>query len=89
MKVTIFRDISTTRDPHVRDVKEVFERIRIGKSKDLVEKIRVETDKKAQNELKKKLPCICFSGIFEWRANAGIKSHSGLVALDFDGMNQD
>lgn len=30
------------------------------------------------------LPSICFSGIFDRRANDGIKSHSGLICLDFD-----
>ena len=34
--------------------------------------------------MKKQLPSICFSGIFEKRANNAIKEHSGLVCLDFD-----
>jgi len=90
MKITIFKDISQTRDPYHVDIEKVFNRIKTGiKSKALIEKIRIEADKKERDKLKLKLPCICFSGIFEWRANAGIKSHSGLVALDFDGMSQE
>ncbi len=82
--VTIFPNITKSREPHHRAVRDIFERIRSGKSKDLIERIREQQDKKERNELKKQLPSICFSGTFKHRDNQGILDHSGLICLDFD-----
>lgn len=49
-----------------------------------VDQIRSEPDKTRRNELKKQLPAITPSGIFETRRAIGLKKHSGLIALDFD-----
>ena len=38
------------------------------------------------SNLKKKLPCICFSGEFTNRNAKGLINHSGLMVLDFDKM---
>lgn len=85
-EVTVFEDILDTTTPWYYDVNEVFDRIREGRSKDLVEAIRKEKDKDQKKELKKKLPGICFSGKFSKRADSAILKHSGLICLDFDGF---
>ena len=59
--VTIFKDIMDTDTPFHVPVKTVVDRIREGKSKELVTNIRKEKNKEHRNELKKKLPSICFS----------------------------
>ena len=82
--VTIYRDITSTKDPFHTPVEIIFKRIREGKSKAIIDKIRAEADKKERNNLKKQLPSICFSGIFANRSNDSISKHSGLVAIDFD-----
>ena len=87
MNVTIFKDILTVTNPYIVDIAVIYERIKNGKSKEIVEKIRKEPDKKIRTELKKMLPSICFSGIFERRANNAIIQHSGLVCIDFDHVN--
>lgn len=84
MKVTIFKNITDTNNPHYVTIDTIVERIKSGNSRELVNKIRGEYTKEGRNEFKKQLPSICFSGIFEKRANNQIKSHSGLVCLDFD-----
>ena len=58
MKITIFKNIKETSTPFVRDVSVILERIRDGKSKDLVDKIRKEKDKEKRNLLKQGLPAI-------------------------------
>jgi len=86
--VTIFKDIKNTDTPFHIDVHKILGRIRDGKSKDLVTLIRKEKNKGERNELKKRLPSICFSGKFSKRADNSILEHSGLICLDFDGYTK-
>lgn len=79
MIVTIFKSIKDVNRPFHKDVSVVFDRIKNGSSKELIEKIR-----NGESELKDKLPAICFSGTFNNRAAAGLIKHSGLICLDFD-----
>lgn len=83
--VTIFKDIKDTSAPFHKDVMYILDRVRNGKSKDLVKRIRTEKVKSERNELKKGLPAICFSGIFNKREDSAVIEHSGLICLDFDG----
>jgi len=87
-KVTIFKNIKETEAPFVRGVGEILERIKDGSTKNLVKSIRLSKDKSERNELKKRLPAICFSGVFNKRNDNGLKEHSGLVCLDFDGYEK-
>lgn len=86
MIVTIFKDLFETAAGFDREVSFILERIRTGKSKQLVEQIR-SSDKPTRDKLKKKLPSICFSGTFSNRSLQGLKEHSGLICLDFDKFN--
>jgi len=86
--ITIFRNIKETDTPFHRPVKEILDRIKDGASKELVKKIRLEQRKAERNELKKELPAVCFSGIFNKRNDSSIQQHSGLVCLDFDGYEK-
>lgn len=70
-------------------IEKAFQRIKTGSSKDLLDKIRNETDKDARNELKKSLPCYLFSGVFSARKDDSLVEHSGLICLDFDGFPDD
>lgn len=84
-QVTIFQSIKDTSTPFYRNVGVILGRIKSGSSKDLIKKIRTEKNKQERNELKKLLPAICFSGIFNKRSDASLVQHSGLICLDFDG----
>ncbi|QDP48510.1 MAG: putative virulence protein [Prokaryotic dsDNA virus sp.] len=87
-KVTIFKNIKETETPFVRDITEILDRIKDGATKNLVKTIRVTKDKAERNELKKRLPAICFSGVFTKRNDNALKEHSGIVCLDFDGYEK-
>ncbi len=52
-QVTIFQNIKETATPFFKDVDVILERIKDGKSKDLVKRIRSEKRKPERNELKK------------------------------------
>jgi hypothetical protein len=82
--VTIFKNAKDTKNPFHVDSSAIVKRIKDGKSRALVEKIRTEQDIKERKELKKNLPSICFSGKFSERKDSALITHSGLVAIDFD-----
>ena len=87
-QVTIFQSIKDTSAPFYRNVGVILGRIKSGSSKELVKKIRAEKRKPERNELKKKLPAVCFSGKFTKRADSYLVEHSGLICLDFDGYTK-
>ena len=61
-KITIFRNIKDTSTPFYRDLDSILDRIKDGKSKELIKQIRKEKDKKVRQELKKNLTCYLFFG---------------------------
>ena len=86
--VTLFRNIVETATPFHRPVDVVLQRIKEGATKDLVKRIRAERNKNERNELKKGLPAICFSGVFNKRNDKSLVQHSGIICLDFDGYEK-
>ncbi len=83
--VTIFKNIKETEAPFHKQIGVVLNRIKEGATKELVKKIRKESNKAERQELKKNLPAICFSGVFTKRTDKSLSEHSGLICLDFDG----
>jgi len=84
MEVTIFKNISDINTPFYKNIDVIFDRIKNGNSKELIEGVRNEKDSDLRNKLKKNLPSICFSGKFTKRADSAILEHSGFICLDFD-----
>jgi len=87
-KVTIFPNVNKVNDPYVISIEKIVQRIKAGRSALLVNELRATEDKKKRTELKKQLPSICFSGIFTKREDKALKEHSGLIAIDFDHVNE-
>tara|TARA_R110001599_G_scaffold59637_5_gene165813 strand:+ start:581 stop:2383 length:1803 start_codon:yes stop_codon:yes gene_type:complete len=79
MKVTIFKDVKSTKAPHHIQLATALSRIQQGKSKDLIHEIR-----EGNKEKKLELPVVCFSGEFSSRADEALFEHSGYIVLDFD-----
>lgn len=85
MNVTIFKSLFGSKDvPYIVHIDKVIDRIKNGKSKELLSKIRLEEDKSKRDALKRNLPAILFSGEFSERNKKGCKVHSGLMITDFD-----
>lgn len=87
--VTVFKSINNTSTPYLLNIQEVLERIKNGRSREIVEQVRSIQDKHERNEVKKKLPAICFSGEFTRREAKGLEKHSGYICLDFDGFKSE
>lgn len=86
-KISVFRDLFKTKDvPYNLTLEKVFERIRSGKSKEVVDKIRLAETKDSKNEIKISLPCIIFGGVFSERNGNSLTQHSGLMVIDMDGF---
>lgn len=79
-QITVFKDLFKSTDaPFIIPLEKSLERIRVGKSNNVLREIR-----KGNKELKKKLPCIVFAGEFAERNGKGLIQHSGLMVVDFD-----
>jgi len=87
-KVTIFQNVNKVNDPYVVTIDKIVQRIKGGRSSLLINQLRQTDDKKRRTELKKQLPSICFSGIFSKREDKALIQHSGLIAIDFDHINE-
>lgn len=87
MKVSIFKRISETKNGIDIFIDEVLLNIKNGKWQDICLKIASENDKQKRTELKTKVPYFTASGTFETRNNKGLKEHSGLIAIDFDDVD--
>lgn len=68
----------------VISISKALDRIRTGKSKETIEKIRTAATKDDADEIKKTLPGVCFSGRFSQRLDDRLIEHSGYIVLDFD-----
>lgn len=81
--ITIFRTFYDQTPYHI-PIDKALQRLRDGVSKNLVEQAQLANDPKDYANLKKKLPCLLFSGKFSARNIAGLTEHSGFICLDFD-----
>ena len=78
-QVTIFKTVKDVENPYYLTIGQALERIRNGKSKNIVTTIR-----QGSKENKTELPVVLWAGEFTGRKDTDIFSHSGLVILDFD-----
>ena len=90
VKISVFKDLYKSKEvPFIITLEKSLERIREGKSKDIIEFARAGKDKEEYNKRKSKLPCIVFAGEFKDRSKKGLINHSGLMVIDFDGYEND
>ena len=84
MLVSIYPNINQTTDGTDLDIGAVLAGIRSGQWREQVELVRRCETKTEQREAKKRVPYFTVSGTFSKRSDAGLKEHSGLIALDID-----
>jgi len=84
MQVTIYPNLKSADFRHI-SVEVALDRIKSGKSKEVVERIQKSESKEDAAEAKISLPCVCFSGKFGAKhKDEELTEHSGLIILDFD-----
>lgn len=101
MKVTIFANAKETKDAHYITVTQALKRIKDGKSKEAVEKIREKYAKgKEYASDKILLPSVIFAGVADkvsqdkkgqdtLRNDECVSQHSGFFVIDFDNDETD
>ena len=93
-RMSIFANATDTKSSKTLDIDALVQSIRspsvgtITTIREARAALAVEDEEK-YDELKKTLPAITFSGVFKERKASGLKAHSGLMGLDFDGMKPD
>jgi hypothetical protein len=84
MKVSFYPTIKNTDSKEVADIVSILENIKNGIYEDYVYPVRNAKTDKERKEAKAKAPYITVSGTFTQRKNDAIIKHSGLIAIDFD-----
>jgi predicted P-loop ATPase len=84
MKVSFYPSITKTNSREVSDIISILENIKNGVYEDYVYPVRNAKTDKEKKEAKSKAPCITTSGTFSQRGNDYLLQHSGLIAIDFD-----
>ena len=89
-KFSVFKDLLKTKDtPYLVDLTKIVNRIKHGKSIEIIKRVREASTKKEADAIKQELPCILFAGEFAQRNGNGLIKHSGLMCVDFDKYEND
>lgn len=87
-KISYYGSVKETESDQSVPLDLFFEDIRRGKWEDIVHAVRVISDKKQRDDLKKKtIPIVTISGTFTKRNDQGIKDKSGFIAIDIDNVD--
>lgn len=78
--------IKNTKPLSSRKLKDAIDVIRSDAYREVVGRIRGMDNAVAAKTLKNSLDYFCFSGVFKKRANDALVKHSGLICIDFDGV---
>lgn len=88
--ITIFASVKETSSGHYITIDHALQRIKKNpKQHDLIQRIRKAESKTERDDLKRKLPAYCFSGMFSRKNTSSIQQHSGFICLDFDNEERD
>lgn len=86
--ITLFNAFPPKGQPHYASehisINDFLNFVKYGKWKHLIEPIRTEPDKLKRDKLKRNIPSVTISGVFEERAEANLLEHSGFICIDID-----
>lgn len=84
--ISLFGNIRSTAPLDNLDLHAYFHAVRIGEFEDEIHEIRIKTNEKEKDALKRQLQRITFSGTFSKRTNDGLLEHSSIIAIDLDDL---
>ena len=103
-RITFFSHINEVDKPKYVSIDKALNMIRDGGNiKELIEKIRTSNDEAEIRELKKQLPCVLFSGVFDipikkqradntyyesYRTDESLSLHSRFIPFDIDDIDE-
>jgi len=86
-RVSLFHSAKNTKPVDEPTIEEVIRYNQDGKYRKTIDTVRLITDKKQRNAAKERCAAVTFSGTFSHRKESGLKQHSGLIRLDYDGIS--
>jgi hypothetical protein len=86
-KITVYKHCREVDKPFYQTVEQVVNRIKSGRSIDLVKKVRSAVNDEEKSQAKKQLPAYSWAGVFTKRSDSSIKEHSGLFCMDLDDLS--
>lgn len=83
--VNIFNGVLDKDCSHIVKMKAVLDGIELGNWEDQIDRYREETDKKKRENLKRNLPGVTFSGVFnEQRLDKNLARYNNVMVVDID-----
>jgi predicted P-loop ATPase len=90
MNISLFPgNITNTTTQEQISIETFLQRVNAGFWKSETETVRNEPDNAKRAELKKRVPYVTISGVFDKRSNDGLKEYSGFLAIDIDHREED
>jgi len=87
-QITLFNGFPAKGQPHFASehisISDFLNFVKYGKWKHLIEPIRIEPDQKKRSDLKRNIPSLTISGVFEERKEENLLEHSGFICIDID-----
>lgn len=88
MNISLFNKLPAKGQPHLFDeqlsITDFLNFVKYGKWKHIIEPIRQEPDKDKRQAMKRNIPSVTISGIFEERKENQLIQHSGFICIDID-----
>ena len=88
MKIDYYKKKTYKRPYRQFDITEILRQIQDGTYRNEVEKVRKATTQEEKDAAKYEASGFTFSGTFKERRSYSLIQHSGLVAIDIDGLNE-
>ena len=86
--ITLFKGFPQKGQPHFAtehiSITDFLNAVKYGKWKHLIEPIRTEPEKTKRDALKRNIPSVTISGVFEERKEDNLLQHSGFICIDID-----
>jgi len=82
--ISLFRNVASVTNPENFDIVEYLEKTRDGEWEDIVTQCRNIKDKEKRDAFKQKMPTATLSGLFDYRSDDKLVSHSGFISMDLD-----
>lgn len=89
MDISQFSNIYQSKDGVKSSILDFLNNVKFGTWKDQVELVRKAKNKKEREELKKQLPYVTLSGLFNERRTESLIKHSGFIGIDIDNLTAD
>jgi hypothetical protein len=84
LEINIFKNTYDTDCTNVVKLKQVLYAIRNGKWKNVIQSLREEKDKRKKEDIKRNLPAVIWSGVFDERIDAGLVVYNQIIVIDID-----